>query len=206
VRASNQVVLIGGFHETVELAEELGFVVTGIVDTKPSTCKICSKYPYLGNDEWLCEQGASDKIHSVIITPDRPKVRESLSKRYQAADFKLPVLCHPSVSPSVKLSDGVLVQRLAHISSGCSLATGVRINVGALVMHDVRIGAYATVAPAAVLLGGVTIGERVYVGANATVLPGVEIGDDAIVGAGAVVTKDVSEGVVVAGVPAKKRN
>ncbi|MDB0068535.1 hypothetical protein N9E90_03970, partial [Akkermansiaceae bacterium] len=154
MKIDNRVVLIGGFHETVELAEELGFEVTGIVDSKPSTCEVCKRYPYLGNDEWLCEQGVSDQIHSVIITPDRPKLRESLSMRYLAADFKLPVVCHPSVSPSARLSDGVLVQRLAYVSSGCSLASGVRINVGALVMHDVRIGSYTTVAPAAVLLGG----------------------------------------------------
>ncbi len=41
------------------------------------------------------------------------------------------------------------------------------------------------------------------VGTNAVILPGVTIGAGAIVGAGAVVTRDVPEGTVVAGVPAK---
>ena len=41
------------------------------------------------------------------------------------------------------------------------------------------------------------------VGANATILPDVIIGSNAIVGAGAVVTKDIPDGVVVCGNPAK---
>ena len=49
----------------------------------------------------------------------------------------------------------------------------------------------------------VTIGDDVWVGANAVVLPGVTIGRHCIVAAGAVVTKDVPDGCVVAGIPAK---
>ena len=42
-----------------------------------------------------------------------------------------------------------------------------------------------------------------WIGANATILAGVSIGENAVVAAGAVVTKDVQDGVVVGGVPAK---
>lgn len=49
----------------------------------------------------------------------------------------------------------------------------------------------------------VTIGKSVWIGSGATILPGVTIGDRAVIAAGAVVTKDVPEGTVVAGVPAK---
>jgi NDP-sugar pyrophosphorylase family protein len=47
------------------------------------------------------------------------------------------------------------------------------------------------------------IGKKVFLGANAVILPGVTIGDNVIIGAGAVVTKDIPEGVVVGGNPAK---
>ncbi|MGE3609134.1 MAG: DapH/DapD/GlmU-related protein [Bacteriovoracaceae bacterium] len=50
---------------------------------------------------------------------------------------------------------------------------------------------------------GPTLHENAIVGANSTLLPGVNIGRDAIVGAGSVVTKNVEEGCVVAGNPAK---
>jgi len=52
-------------------------------------------------------------------------------------------------------------------------------------------------------VGKIDIRDNVFIGYNAIVLPGVTIGPNAIVGAGAVVTKDVPEGTIVAGVPAK---
>jgi acetyltransferase-like isoleucine patch superfamily enzyme len=49
----------------------------------------------------------------------------------------------------------------------------------------------------------VKIGNKVWIGTNATILKGVTIGDGAIIAAGAVVTKDVPEGCLVGGNPAK---
>jgi acetyltransferase-like isoleucine patch superfamily enzyme len=49
----------------------------------------------------------------------------------------------------------------------------------------------------------VTIEDDVYIGSAAVVLPGVRIGRGAVVGAGAVVSRDVDEGSVVTGVPAR---
>ena len=51
--------------------------------------------------------------------------------------------------------------------------------------------------------GQVVIGDDVWIGANAVILPNVSIGCHCVVAAGAVVTKDVPDGCVVAGVPAK---
>jgi acetyltransferase-like isoleucine patch superfamily enzyme len=48
------------------------------------------------------------------------------------------------------------------------------------------------------------IGADVWIGANSVILGGISIGSSAIVAAGSVVTKDVSEGSIVAGVPAKE--
>lgn len=50
---------------------------------------------------------------------------------------------------------------------------------------------------------GPHIGKFAKIGANATILPGVRIEAYALIGAGAVVTKDVPEGAVVIGNPAR---
>lgn len=52
--------------------------------------------------------------------------------------------------------------------------------------------------------GLITIGNDVWIGAGSIILAGVSISDGAIVGAGAVVANDVSEGSIVAGVPARQ--
>ena len=49
----------------------------------------------------------------------------------------------------------------------------------------------------------VTIGEDCWIGTRVTICPGVTIGRRSVVAAGAVVVKDVEEGTLVGGVPAK---
>ena len=48
--------------------------------------------------------------------------------------------------------------------------------------------------------------DDVSIGAGAVILPGVRIGRGAMIGAGAVITKDVPEGSVVVGNPARVKN
>ena len=52
----------------------------------------------------------------------------------------------------------------------------------------------------------ITIGDNVFVGVGSIIMPGVTIGNNVIVAAGSVVTKDVEDGLVVAGNPAKPIN
>ena len=51
--------------------------------------------------------------------------------------------------------------------------------------------------------GRISVGDYTFIGYNATILPGVTIGKNCVIGAGSVVTKDIPDGSVVAGVPAK---
>jgi maltose O-acetyltransferase len=52
-------------------------------------------------------------------------------------------------------------------------------------------------------IGKVKIGNRVFIGAGAIILPGVTIGDNVIIGAGSVVSRDIPDGIVAAGNPAR---
>lgn len=49
----------------------------------------------------------------------------------------------------------------------------------------------------------IQVGSDAFIGVNAILLPGVRVGSRVIIGAGSVVTKSVSDGLVVAGNPAR---
>ena len=51
--------------------------------------------------------------------------------------------------------------------------------------------------------GKIHVGERSFIGCNSTIMPSVTIGKRCVIAAGSVVTKDVPDGMIVAGVPAK---
>jgi sugar O-acyltransferase (sialic acid O-acetyltransferase NeuD family) len=113
---------------------------------------------------------------------------------------------HPSaiISTRAKVGSGCMVLHGVIIQAQTVIGDHVIVNTAASIDHDCEIGNYAHIAPRAVLCGRVKVGEGALIGAGAVVLPGISIGAWAIIGAGAVVTKEVGEGAVLAGNPARQ--
>ncbi len=95
------------------------------------------------------------------------------------------------LSPRAQIGGGMYVGHCGptvihpNTMAGCNLT----------VLHGVTIGAGT---------GGIPrIGNDVSIGVGATLIGGITIGDRATIGAGAVVTKDIPEGCVAVGIPAR---
>lgn len=84
-------------------------------------------------------------------------------------------------------------------------ATGVVIGETAVVGEDVVIFHGVTLGGVAMVKGKrhPTVGDRVMIGAGAKILGPINIGSDSKIGANAVVTKDLPDGCVAVGVPAR---
>lgn len=115
-----------------------------------------------------------------------------------------------------KIGDDVSIGTLSVIEHHVEIGHGVRIHTQAFIPEYCVLEEGCWIGPNVVLtnakypkspnakaeLAGVHVMKGAKIGANATVLPGITIGENALVGAGSVVTKDVNDGVVVAGNPA----
>jgi len=113
-----------------------------------------------------------------------------------------PQLGGVALGDDVQLGRGATVDRATF---GCTeIASGCRIDGGAVIAHNCRIERCAAIGWRAVLLGAVHVGERAWVSPGACIREGVEVGLRATVGMGAVVTKDVPSGATVYGVPARE--
>jgi len=110
----------------------------------------------------------------------------------------------------------IAVENGFKMGTGCHIKDGCIIDPGHCFL--ITLGDNVTLAPRVHLLahdastkrtlgytkiGLINIGSGCFIGANSTVLPGVTIGKGSIVGANSVVTKDIPEGSVYAGNPAK---
>lgn len=199
-----QIIIVGAFHEMIELCVQSGFEIVGLIDNNVKAPEYYG-YPVLGTDEDAKSLHEEYPSCTVVITPDAPAVRKRLTSYYTSLGFDFATVIHPSamVSETARIGQGSVVQRGVHVSSNSRIGRFCKLNANANIMHDNEVGDYATIAPNAVLLGYVNIEEGAYIGANSNVLPNVTIGNNSIVGAGAVVVKDVQSDCTVAGVPAK---
>lgn len=113
---------------------------------------------------------------------------------------------HPSasISPSVKLDEGIYIGHNAAITHNCSLGRGVIVNTGATIDHDNILEDFVNVSPGSHTSGRVRIKKGAFLGTGTITVPDITIGERALVGAGTVIIKDIEAGAKVAGVPARK--
>lgn len=95
----------------------------------------------------------------------------------------------------------------AEIGEGTVLGYG---GMGVVIHEDAKIGRHCLISQQVTIggrsgqQGAPVIGDFVRIGAGAKILGNIRIGNFAVIGANAVVTKDVPEGAVMAGVPARE--
>lgn len=111
--------------------------------------------------------------------------------------------------------DRVRISNFCNIDRGCRVGSDVNFQYGVYLPQDtvvgdncffsVQVGVLDEKYPAAgaQVRRPVVFGRNVVVGGGAKFIGGIRIGDNAVVGMGSVVIRDVPDGAVVAGVPAR---
>jgi UDP-perosamine 4-acetyltransferase len=210
------VVLGGGGHAAV-LIETLRVagqdIAKAVLDLDPDLWGTdILGVPILGDERQfprLILEGADCFVTGVGSTGNNEPRRRVFASGIEHGLPPLTIL-HPTayIAPSAQLGAGCQILPRAIVHTRARLGVNVLVNTGAIVEHDCVVGDHTHIATGAQLAGGVIVGEAAHIGAGATIRQGIRIGANALVGAGAVVVRDVPDGWVVAGVPARelKRN
>ncbi len=144
---------------------------------------------------------------AVIVAIGDNRRRREVSAALAAAGERFAIARHPfsSVARDVMLPPGAMVSAGVVVSPRATLGEGVLLNTNACVDHDTAVGAYAHVSVGATVGARCVIGGETLIGIGACVLSGVRVGAGTVVGAGAVVVRDLPDGVVAYGNPARVR-
>lgn len=203
----SEVVLYGAGGAGKELAMSLmrgkQWHVKGFVDDTMMTGTIVNGVQVLGGMEWL--EHYDGYVAMCIV--NNPIVKRMLIERIKEtsqATFPLMLNEDSIISEGVNWGEGCVVAHPWNFIT-CNIKIGkfVWINTRCDIGHDVEIGCYSTLFTRINVGGGVHIGKDCVIGTGVTIKPGVTIGDGCIIGGGAVVVKDIPDGMVAAGCPAK---
>ena len=166
------------------------------IDLFPVIGKVSDAKRFLDEGYWFI---------NAILRIDGNRERIAMFEHLGIPDDRLVTFVHPMayVAPSVELGPGCIVMPNACMSPGTKLGKGTLVMVGATIGHDNIFGEFCHIAAQACVGSYLKIGKGVHIGLNATVIENLTIGDFATLGAGAVLTKNIGEGEIWAGNPAR---
>jgi sugar O-acyltransferase (sialic acid O-acetyltransferase NeuD family) len=156
----------------------------------------------LGGVEWLLT--APTKVQFVIGI-GTGGVRRKIDELLTSAGLTSATLVHPAATLGydVHIGPGSVICAGARVTNNIRLGRHVHLNLNTTVGHDSKLEDYVTVNPLVAISGGVTVGVEAMLGTHSAVLQNLSVGDRSIMGAGSCVVRDVPDGTVVKGVPAR---
>jgi UDP-perosamine 4-acetyltransferase len=197
----------GGHAKVIlDILETCGVEIAGFTGPQEEPRQILG-HPLLGTDEQFPRLFASGIRFAFPAVGDN-SIRQAVALKLAGHGFTLTNAISPraSVSRHARLGRGVAIMPHAVVNAGAEIGDGVIVNTSATVDHDCVVGAFSHIAPGTNLAGCVRVGEGSFLGVGTRVIPGISIGEWATVGAGSVVVRDVEDGRVVFGVPARVQN
>lgn len=156
----------------------------------------------------LCSNSHKERLVSVGIAD--PIVRRKIVQKCENEGlgfFSVIDNSHVALD-NVEVGPGAIFCAQTMVTGDSQIGGHFHCNIYSYVAHDCRIGDFVTFAPRVCCNGRVEIDDFAYIGTGAMLKQGthdqpLRIGRRAVVGMGAVVLKDVPDGAVVAGNPAK---
>lgn len=191
--------------EIFVLINQIGDIkVRAFVDIESRESLIIGKdeIQVISESEFLAKE--NPKTVGLVIGVGDPKIINKLTSKFK--EFYFPNLIHPSVvidKDSVSLGKGNIFAAGVIFTTCISVGDFNIFNLSTAVGHDAVIGNCNVINPTVNISGGVHIGNMNLIGVGATILQYKMIGNSNTIGAASLVTKNIEDGLLLVGVPAK---
>lgn len=148
-----------------------------------------------------CVIGPNAVIYQDVEIGDRTLVGDGVNIREKTRVGELCIIGRGvTIHFNVTIGKRTKIMDNTNITGNCQIGSDVFISALVATTNDNSLGKAGYSDDR---VKGPLIKDRAVIGAGANILPGVCIGENAVVGASAVVTKDVPDGELVMGIPAR---
>jgi sugar O-acyltransferase (sialic acid O-acetyltransferase NeuD family) len=212
-RAPRPLLFLGAstaFLEIQEIIHDINRVeprhtIIGLLDDDPKWHgEVVDGVPVLGPLHLARDHPDADLVFGIGSYGTRLQ-RHRIIERLGLPDERFISLVHPGakVYPSAIIGPGSIIHSGAVVASDVRLDGFNIVTFGAVIGPHTHLCRFAMVASMAVVLSGVELGAGSFVGAGSCIRDGVRVGAGALIGMAAAVFRNVDEGVVVLGNPAR---
>lgn len=163
----------GGGHckSVIDVAENVGYTILGILDMPEMVGTRVLGYPVLGTDDDIPVY--VDKAEFVITVGHIKNniVRKKIAERIENAGGKLATIVASDayMSKYATVGEGTVVMHKAFVNADAKVGRNCIINTMANIEHDVVIGDFCHISTGVMLNGGANIGDDTFVGSQSIV-------------------------------------
>ncbi len=205
-----KIVIIGASGHArviIDIVEQEGkYELVGLLDRDRLKGEEVLGYQILGKEADLPQIKEEYGITGALIAIGDNFVRSRVAERLKGLvpELKFVKAIHPSASlaKGVTIGEGSVVMAGVCINSSSSVGRFCILNTRSSLDHDSVVGDFGSLAPGVTTGGNCQIGDFAAIGIGATLIHGVKVGEHAVVGAASLVMKDIPSFSVAYGVPA----
>lgn len=206
-----RIVVIGASDQsrcTIDVIEQAKtYEILGVLDKNLSQGERFAGYTILGYLEVIEDLLANDDfIGGIVAIGDnftRRKVVKEIENLYP--EFQFVNAIHPSVilGNNVRIGKGSLIMPGVILNNNSGVGDHCILLTRSSLDHDSTLGNYSSLSPGVTTGGRVSIGKCSAIGIGANILHCKTIGNHCVIGGGALINKNVEDGSVAYGVPAR---
>ncbi len=152
-----------------------------------------------------CKELIGNDEAEFVIAVGEPTSRKLLYEKVKSAGYSLATLIDETaiVSDTAVISEGCIIYAYTIISSEVVLKENCLVMFESIIGHHALIENDCVICPKATVGGHSRVGTQAFLGLGSSMMQRVNIGKEAIVGMGSMVFRDVEDGTIVVGNPAR---
>ena len=196
----------GGGHckSVIDVAENAGYTILGVLDVLENVGKDVLAYKVIGTDDDI--PFYVDKADFVVTVGfiKSPELRIKIHNRIVESGGRLATVISPvaHVSHYATIKAGTVVMHHAVINACAQIGFGCIINTFCNIEHDARIGDYCHISTGAMINGDCRVGANTFIGSQSVMVNGTSVPGNSVFAAASMIRKSLVKEGIYAGNPA----